>query len=110
MTTTNPTTTPITLPSLGASSATSGASSSGSSSALSFTSNFNTFLTLLTTQLQNQDPLSPMDTNTFTQQLVSFSEVEQQIDTNNNLQNLIQLQTANEAISALPLIGDQINY
>jgi flagellar basal-body rod modification protein FlgD len=110
MTTTNPTTTPITLPSLGTSSATSGASSSGSSSALSFTSNFNTFLTLLTTQLQNQDPLSPMDTNTFTQQLVSFSEVEQQIDTNNNLQNLIQLQTTNESISALPLVGQQIEY
>ncbi len=114
--TTTPTqpTTPINLPSLGTSSATSGSSASGASSsgssALSFTSNFNTFLTLLTTQLQNQDPLSPMDTNTFTQQLVSFSEVEQQIDTNNNLQNLIQLQTTNESISALPLVGQQIEY
>src|SRR5579863_6146055 len=109
--TTTPTqaTTPINLPSLGASSATSGSSSSGTS-ALSFTSNFNTFLTLLTTQLQNQDPLSPMDTNTFTQQLVSFSEVEQQINTNNNLQSLIQLQTANEGISALPLVGQTIDY
>ena len=84
--------------------------STNSTGTLSFTQNFNTFLTLLTTQLQNQDPLSPMDTNTFTQQLVSFSEVEQQIDTNNNLQTLIQLQTANESVSALPLVGQTIDY
>lgn len=51
--------------------------------------NFNTFLTLLTTQLQNQDPLSPMDSNQFTQQLVQFSQVEQQINTNDNLKSLI---------------------
>jgi flagellar basal-body rod modification protein FlgD len=81
-----------------------------STGTLTFTQNFNTFLTLLTAQLQNQDPLSPMDTNTFTQQLVSFSEVEQQIDTNKNLTSLIQLQTANETISALPLVGQTIQY
>jgi flagellar basal-body rod modification protein FlgD len=51
--------------------------------------NFQTFLTLLTTQLQNQDPLSPMDSNQFTQQLVEFSQVEQQINTNDNLKTLI---------------------
>ncbi|MGH7089537.1 MAG: flagellar hook capping FlgD N-terminal domain-containing protein [Stellaceae bacterium] len=90
----------------------SSASGSGGTpnSALNFTSNFNTFLTLLTTQLQNQDPLSPMDSSTFTQQLVSFSEVEQQIDTNNNLQSLISLQTAGQTIASLPLVGDQIEY
>ena len=53
--------------------------------------NFNTFLTLLTTQLQNQDPLNPMDSNQFTQQLVEFSQVEQQINTNDNLKTLIAL-------------------
>lgn len=90
--------------------ATSGGTSNGSNSVLSFTQNFNTFLTLLTSQIKNQDPLSPMDTNAFTQQLVSFSEVEQQINTNNNLQQLIQLQTASESISALPLVGQQIEY
>jgi flagellar basal-body rod modification protein FlgD len=74
------------------------------------TQNFNTFLTLLTTQLQNQDPLSPMDTNQFTQQLVSFSEVEQQINTNSNLQQLIALQGAGESIAALPLVGQKIEY
>jgi flagellar basal-body rod modification protein FlgD len=51
--------------------------------------NFDTFLTLLTTQLQNQDPLNPMDSNQFTQQLVEFSQVEQQINTNDNLKTLI---------------------
>ena len=51
--------------------------------------NFITFLTLLTTQLKNQDPTSPMDSNTFTQQLVMYSQVEQQINTNTNLKTLI---------------------
>jgi len=51
--------------------------------------NFSTFLTLLTTQLKNQDPTSPMDSNAFTQQLVMYSQVEQQIDTNTNLKGLI---------------------
>ena len=74
------------------------------------TQNFNTFLRLLTTQLQNQDPLSPLDTNQFTQQLVSFSQVEQQINTNSNLQQLIALQGAGESLSALPLVGQNIEY
>jgi flagellar basal-body rod modification protein FlgD len=98
------------LPPLGTSQSNSNGSTNSSSNVLSFTSNFNTFLTLLTTQLQNQDPLSPMDSNTFTQQLVEFSEVEQQIDTNNNLQSLISLQAAGETISSLPLVGDTIEY
>ena len=51
--------------------------------------NFSTFLTLLTTQLKNQDPTSPMDSNQFTQQLVMYSQVEQQINTNTNLKTLI---------------------
>jgi flagellar basal-body rod modification protein FlgD len=75
-----------------------------------FTSNFNTFLTMLTTQLKNQDPLSPVDTSQFTQQLVSFSEVEQQINTNKNLQQLLQLQTTDQAIAAAPLVGDTIKF
>src|SRR5882762_3413381 len=83
-------------------------SSSTSSGVPDFTSNFNTFLTMLTTQLKNQDPLSPLDTSQFTQQLVSFSEVEQQINTNMNLQQLIQLQTTNQAVAAAPLVGQNI--
>ncbi len=73
-------------------------------------SNLNTFLTLLTTQLKNQDPTSPLDTNQFTQQLVEFSGVEQQINTNKNLQTLITLQTSSEAVAALPMVGKNIQY
>ena len=75
-----------------------------------FTSNFNTFLTLLTTQLKNQNPLNPADTNQFTQQLVEFSQVEQQIKTNSNLQQIIAGQSASEAVSALPMVGRTIEY
>ena len=84
--------------------------STSSSDAALLGSNLNTFLTLLTTQLKNQDPTSPMDTNQFTQQLVEFSAVEQQINTNNNLKTLISLQTSSEAISALPMVGKTIQY
>ncbi|MEJ0028216.1 MAG: flagellar hook capping FlgD N-terminal domain-containing protein [Rhizomicrobium sp.] len=66
--------------------------------------NFDTFLTLLTTQLQNQDPMNPMDSNQFTQQLVEFSQVEQQINTNDNLKTLIgqgSSQTGSYAVSYL---------
>lgn len=93
-----------------AAAATTSASGSTTNAAAGLTQNFNTFLTLLTTQLQNQDPLSPLDTNQFTQQLVSFSQVEQQINTNSNLQQLISLQGAGESISALPLVGQNIEY
>ena len=67
--------------------------------------NFNEFLTLLTTQLQNQDPLSPLDTNQFTQQLVQFASVEQQINMNTSLSTLITLQQTAQATSALGFLG-----
>ena len=56
--------------------------------------NFDTFLRLLTTQLQNQDPLEPLDATKFTEQLVSYSQVEQQISTNANLESLLALTKA----------------
>ena len=63
--------------------------------------NFSTFLTLLTTQLKNQDPTSPLDTNQFTSQLVQFASVEQQINTNRSLGQLINLTaTASEVLRA----------
>jgi len=70
--------------------------------------NFNTFLTLLTTQLQNQDPLSPLDTNQFTQQLVEFASVEQQVNMNTNLQTLISMQQSSESLQALQLVGANV--
>ena len=103
-------TTPVGSNTSAAIAATSTGSTSATNASSTLTSNFNTFLTLLTTQLQNQDPLSPMDTDQFTNQLVEFSQVEQQINTNSNLQQLIALQGAGESISALPLVGQQIEY
>jgi flagellar basal-body rod modification protein FlgD len=70
--------------------------------------NFNTFLTLLTTQLQNQDPLDPMDSTQFTQQLVEYSQVEQQINTNTNLQNLISLQQSGASAAAVSYLGKDV--
>jgi flagellar basal-body rod modification protein FlgD len=68
-------------------------------------SNFDTFLTLLTTQLRNQDPLSPMDSNQFTQQLVQFSQVEQQINSNQNLESLISLTKSQASSDAVSYLG-----
>lgn len=69
---------------------------------------YDNFLTLLTTQLKNQDPLSPMDTAQFTQQLVAFSSVEQQIKSNKNLEKLINLQSSTNAYSAVSFIGTSV--
>ncbi|MEM8770918.1 MAG: flagellar hook capping FlgD N-terminal domain-containing protein [Pseudomonadota bacterium] len=69
------------------------------------TANFDTFLTLLTTQLRNQDPLEPLDTERFTEQLVQFAGVEQSIQTNQNLEALIGLQSAAANETALSAIG-----
>ncbi len=70
--------------------------------------NFDTFLQLLTTQLQNQDPLDPLDTNQFTQQLVEFASVEQQVDMNTNMQTLISLQQTSQATSAMQFLGANV--
>ncbi len=69
---------------------------------------FNTFLTLLTTQLKNQDPSSPLDTNQFTQQLVQFASVEQQINANANLNTLIDLNRASNLYQSAAMIGHQV--
>src|SRR3954454_8759937 len=67
--------------------------------------NFQTFLTLLTTQLQNQNPLDPLDTNQFTQQLVQFAGVEQQLKTNDQLASLLTMQQTAQATQALAFVG-----
>lgn len=67
--------------------------------------NFDTFLRLLTTQLQHQDPLEPLDATKFTEQLVSYSQVEQQINTNDNLSTLIALSKAAAGANAVTYLG-----
>ena len=70
--------------------------------------NFQQFLLLLTTQLKNQDPLSPLDTNQFTQQLVAFASVEQQLKTNTDLDQLVTLNKTSQATAALSFVGKQV--
>src|SRR5882672_11442567 len=70
--------------------------------------NFQTFLTLLTTQLQNQNPLDPLDTNQFTQQLVQFAGVEQQLKSNDQLKSLVDLQKSAQATQALVYVGNTV--
>lgn len=67
--------------------------------------NFDTFLTLLTEQLKNQDPLDPLNSEQFVQQLVQFSSVEQQIATNESLSALLSLQQSDAQLKALEFIG-----
>ncbi|GIX17464.1 MAG: basal-body rod modification protein FlgD [Rhodothalassiaceae bacterium] len=70
---------------------------------------FDTFLSLLTTQLQNQDPLDPMDSSEFTNQLVAFAGVEQQIQTNKNLEQLQTQLTAARNAAAVDYIGREVD-
>jgi flagellar basal-body rod modification protein FlgD len=84
---------------------TSSSSTTGQNAGLNLAGNFNEFLTLLTTQLQHQDPTSPLDPNQFTQELVQFASVEQQINTNTSLNTLISLQQMQQASSALQFVG-----
>src|SRR3954471_20961186 len=70
--------------------------------------NFTTFLQLLTTQLRNQNPLDPLDTNQFTQQLVQFAQVEQQMNMNSSLTSLISLQKATQTSAALGFLGSTV--
>ncbi|WP_298255734.1 flagellar hook capping FlgD N-terminal domain-containing protein [Bradyrhizobium sp.] len=89
-------------------SSSSSSSSAAAANALANTQiagNFQSFLQLLTTQLQNQNPLSPLDTNQFTQQLVEFAGVQQQINTNDSLANLVSLQQTAQSSQALQFVG-----
>jgi flagellar basal-body rod modification protein FlgD len=70
--------------------------------------NFQTFLTLLTTQLKNQNPLDPLDTNQFTQQLVQFAQVEQQLKQNEQLSTLISIEKTAQATTALAYVGQTV--
>ena len=83
-------------------------SSAATTSQTKLAGDFDQFLTLLTTQLQYQDPLDPMDSSEFTSQLVSFTQVEQTIATNKNLETLIN-QTQNAAMSnAVGYLGTEV--
>jgi len=71
--------------------------------------NADNFLQLLTTQLQNQDPTNPTDTNQLTQEIAMLSQVQQQINTNNELQQLITMFSSAATSNAVSYIGKQVD-
>jgi flagellar basal-body rod modification protein FlgD len=102
------TSTPVVSGTTPPASSSSSGSASSSANALAnqqIAGNFQSFLTLLTTQLQNQNPLDPLDTNQFTQQLVEFAGVQQQLNTNDSLSTLVSLQQTAQSTQALTFVG-----
>jgi flagellar basal-body rod modification protein FlgD len=80
----------------------------GSTSRTAIAQNFDSFLMLLTTQLKNQSPLDPLDTNQFTQQLVQFASVEQQLRSNDTLTSLLSATRAANVSTAASFVGMDI--
>ena len=75
---------------------------------LGLSGNFDTFLAILTSQIQNQDPLEPMDSSQFTQQLVQFSGVEQQIKANQQLESLLASAHSSTGASLSGYLGQTV--
>ncbi|MEZ5936979.1 MAG: flagellar hook capping FlgD N-terminal domain-containing protein [Hyphomonadaceae bacterium] len=69
--------------------------------------NFDTFLSILTAQIQNQDPLEPLDSTQFTEQLVQFSGVEQQIRANQQLEDLLTATRSNAGATMSGYLGQE---
>jgi len=84
------------------------AASTGKTPSKGIAENFDSFLMLLTTQLKNQSPLDPLDTNQFTQQLVQFASVEQQLKSNATLSALLTTVKASTTSNAASFIGMQV--
>ena len=82
-----------------------GTGTGGASSRTGIAQNFDAFLMLLTTQLRNQNPLEPLNTNEFTQQLVQFAGVEQQLKQNETLQALLLATQGSAPSTAASFIG-----
>jgi len=88
--------------------ATAAAASTGKTPSKGIAENFDSFLMLLTTQLKNQSPLDPLDTSQFTQQLVQFASVEQQLKSNATLSALLTTVKASTTSNAASFIGMQV--
>lgn len=84
------------------------AANAAASTTTGFGGDFQTFLKLLTTQLQNQDPTNAMSPEQMTAQLVQFAGVEQQIRMNSSLERLIGLQQASQLTASAPLLGRRV--
>src|SRR6266704_3895057 len=99
---------PTTVVSAAATNSSTSKTTTASTATTGIADNFQTFLTLLTTQLQNQNPLDPLDTNQFTAQLVQFASVEQQLKSNDQLSTLVSLQKTAQATQALNFVGETV--
>src|SRR5215470_1780851 len=103
--------TPVTSSVAAATTTGNGSSSTASATGIdknTIAGNFQTFLTLLTTQLKNQNPLDPLDTNQFTQQLVQFAQVEQQLKQNEQLATLVSIEKTAQSTTALAFVGQNV--
>jgi flagellar basal-body rod modification protein FlgD len=100
--------TPVVSATTSNSSTNSSSNSTASTNTTTIAGNFQTFLTLLTTQLQNQNPLDPLDTNQFTAQLVQFAGVEQQMKQNDQLTSLIAIEKSAQSTQALVYVGNTV--
>lgn len=89
---------------------TSSSKNTASKAATSGAGDFQTFLTLLTAQMRNQDPLKPMDSTEFVAQLASFSAVEQQVQTNDQLAQMMNLLSGSPASSMAEWIGKEVRH
>lgn len=102
------TTAPIPTSGITANNSSGSNSTGGSSSTTGIADNFQSFLLLLTTQLQNQNPMDPLDTNQFTQQLVQFAQVEQQLKSNSQLEALVNIEKTAQSTQALVFVGQTV--
>jgi flagellar basal-body rod modification protein FlgD len=84
------------------------AASSAARDRIGLADDFDSFLQLLTTQLKNQDPLSPLDANQFTEQLVQFSAVEQAIKGNDVLGQLLAVIRGDQIARSVDYIGAEV--
>ncbi|MGN6374310.1 MAG: flagellar hook assembly protein FlgD [Sphingomonas sp.] len=82
----------------------------GSSALDQLASDKTMFLNLLTTQMQNQDPLNPMDTSQYTQQLTQFSQVEQSIQQNSTLNSILSALSGQNLFSAAATVGQTATF
>jgi len=89
-------------------SATNTAATTSTTNSQTLADNFTAFLQLLTTQLRNQSPLDPLDTNQFTQQLVQFAQVEQQLKSNTQLETLVNIAQNSDKTAAIAFVGQRV--
>jgi len=82
---------------------------SGSESASGISEEKQVFMDILLTQLQNQNPLDPVDTTEFTNQLVGYSSLEQEMETNDNLEKVLSSMNSSNALSSVSYLGTSVD-